>query len=230
MFSFHAAQAQTVPQPATPPAIDQVPPAPAAPAVPGLDGWPVTVESPGQVTVQEIYEGAVAQRSELRRQLSRLQDQRREVASQLRSESVVSADRNGLEARLKTIDANIASVDAQLVHADMTVARAAAVPGAVVTPPPPAPRRDSWMNSGFAVVFALFVMAPVAVAVARRIWKRSTLPPSLRPEMVASMDRRLDQIQQAVDSVAIETERIGESQRFLTRVLSERERVPLKQG
>lgn len=227
MPELQASPQQPASQPATPSAD-----AP-GPAVQPPGGWPVSVQAVqglGPVTARQLYQAAVAQRSELRSQLSRLQDQRSEVASQLRSEAVVDADRTGLEARLNAIDANIASVDGQLAQAELAVAKAVAVPGAVVTPSEPAPSSYNWMDSDLTVVFTLFVLAPVSLAIARRIWKRSTQPPSLKPEFITSVDRRLDELQQAVDSVAVETERIGESQRFLTRVLGERERVPLNQG
>ena len=39
---------------------------------------------------------------------------------------------------------------------------------------------------------------------------------------VAERDARLERLEHAVDAIAIEMERIGESQRFLTKVLAER--------
>jgi hypothetical protein len=47
---------------------------------------------------------------------------------------------------------------------------------------------------------------------------------SLRgPEQQSSLlDARLARVEQAVDAVAVEVERIGESQRFLTKVLTDK--------
>ena len=39
-------------------------------------------------------------------------------------------------------------------------------------------------------------------------------------------DSRLEQLQQSVDSIAIEVERIAESQRFVTKLMAERAEVP----
>lgn len=59
---------------------------------------------------------------------------------------------------------------------------------------------------------------PIARALARWIDRRGTTPPAASREVVT----RLEAIEQAVESVAVEVERISEGQRFTTRVLSER--------
>jgi hypothetical protein len=48
--------------------------------------------------------------------------------------------------------------------------------------------------------------------------EREPLRPSTPPEVVA----RLERMEQAIDSIAIEVERISEGQRFTTKLLSER--------
>ena len=54
--------------------------------------------------------------------------------------------------------------------------------------------------------------------VARRVWRRSTLAPALPAEF----GDRLGSMERAIDAVAIEVERIGEGQRFVTQLLAER--------
>ncbi len=58
---------------------------------------------------------------------------------------------------------------------------------------------------------------PMARALARRM-ERGPLQPSLPPEVTA----RLERMEQAIDSIAIEVERISEGQRFTTKLLAER--------
>jgi len=74
------------------------------------------------------------------------------------------------------------------------------------------------------VPIVLFIMTgvtaigvPIAKAYARRI-EREPRQPSLPPDVSA----RLERMEQALDSIAIEVERIGESQRFLTKVLTDK--------
>ena len=65
----------------------------------------------------------------------------------------------------------------------------------------------------------LFVAFPLTLAIVRFIWKRSTSAPT--PAITAEQQRRFDRIEQSVDAIAIEVERISENQRYLTKILSE---------
>src|SRR5918999_1501112 len=78
--------------------------------------------------------------------------------------------------------------------------------------------------AGMTMIVMLAVGVPLVRALTRR-WERQPLQPSVPPEVAA----RLERIEQAVDAVAIEVERISEGQRFTTKLLSERasEAVPM---
>jgi hypothetical protein len=68
----------------------------------------------------------------------------------------------------------------------------------------------------FALVATFAVGAPLARAFARRMDRDSKT--KLAPEVTS----RLERIEQAVDAIAIEVERISEGQRFTTKLLTER--------
>src|SRR5215216_5159197 len=77
---------------------------------------------------------------------------------------------------------------------------------------------------GVMVPIALFVCAavtaigvPIAKAFARRL-DREPRQASLPPEIAG----RLERMEQSIDSIAIEVERISEGQRFTTKLLAER--------
>ena len=79
-------------------------------------------------------------------------------------------------------------------------------------------------NEGILVPIVLFVMigvtsilVPVARAFARRM-DRQPIAPAISPELAAQIER----MEHAIDSIAIEVERISENQRFTTKLLSER--------
>ena len=196
------------------------PPPPPVPSIP--DGaFPVTM-TPEGASPSAVLKAMEAQRSELRDQLERVQDQRNEIAGWLKAEDITTPDRDGLATRLRETDARITTLEQQIAQADLAVAKASAVPGAVVEPPPP--RDDDGVNEGITVVsivFTLFVLCPVAIAYARRLWKRGATVIAPVPREVTD---RLNQMGQAVESIAIEVERIGEGQRFLTRVMSDSSR------
>lgn len=69
----------------------------------------------------------------------------------------------------------------------------------------------------FLMVVVLAIGVPLARAFARNLDRRGSqavLPPGV--------DDRLQQMQQSLDAVAVEIERISEAQRFTTRLLAER--------
>jgi len=76
-------------------------------------------------------------------------------------------------------------------------------------------------------ILSIFVLAPIAIAVARLVWRRASDP--ARPKAVEAdvLNRRLEQLQQSVEAMAIEVERISEGQRFVTKLLSGKEREAL---
>ncbi|HVS61328.1 MAG TPA: hypothetical protein VHE82_11610 [Gemmatimonadaceae bacterium] len=166
-----------------------------------------------------IYEGFKAQRNELNNQLGELQNTRREISSQL-EDMAGSPERTALEARLKDVDARTSAVDQMLAGNAAQIAQAAAIPGAVVEPPRvirEGPPDDAYVLGG---LFMLIVFLPLSVALARRIWRRSAAVVTSFPREIAE---RLSRMEQAVEATAVEVERIGEGQRFLTRLFTEGE-------
>jgi hypothetical protein len=47
-----------------------------------------------------------------------------------------------------------------------------------------------------------------------------------QPRSLPADDRRIEQLQQSVDAIAVEVERIAEAQRFTTKLLAERDQTP----
>ena len=73
-------------------------------------------------------------------------------------------------------------------------------------------------------VFAGSTVLVLARAVARRIEGRAH---SSAPTFAPEVSERMERMERAVESIAIEVERVSESQRFLTKLLAEREPVAL---
>jgi hypothetical protein len=174
-----------------------------------------------------MLEAARAQRSELRNQLENAEDRRSELQSELNSQGrpLSPVDRAGIEARLKETDARINALDQQIAQADQQVAQAASVPGATFQPPRPivprtGPPEEAWFLGG---MFIFLVLMPLAIANARRLWRRPA--PTTTAEMPAELTDRLNRLEQAVDAVAVELERVGEGQRYVTRVFTEGQRA-----
>src|SRR4051812_23616881 len=168
-----------------------------------------------------VYEGFKAQRRELSNQLEDLQSTRESITGQLEEAPSGSAERKGLETRLTDVDQRISSVDQMLAANAMQIAQAAAIPGAVVEPAPPLPSntppQEAWVMGG---IFLVLVMFPLTIAFARRIWRRSAAAVTAFPKDLAE---RLQRMEHSIEATSIEVERIGEGQRFLTRLFTEGE-------
>jgi hypothetical protein len=180
---------------------------------------PIAVAS-GPASASAIYEGFKAQRQELRNQLNDLEGTRSGIAGQLEDMPVSSPERKPLETRLTDIDSRITSVDQRLAANALDISKAAAVPGAVVEPPPEirqGPPEEAYVLGG---IFMFVVFFPLSIAFARRIWRRSSAAVTAVPREIGE---RLLRMEQAVEATAEEVERIGEGQRFLTRLFTEGE-------
>jgi multidrug efflux pump subunit AcrA (membrane-fusion protein) len=96
---------------------------------------------------------------------------------------------------------------------------------------PPFPNSGPQVPEGAIIIsVAFFVMCaviaigfPIARAIARRMDRRSSAGTGTDSDTSA----RLERIEQAVDAIAIEVERISEGQRFATKVMSEMRSLPL---
>jgi len=73
----------------------------------------------------------------------------------------------------------------------------------------------------FATIAIIALGVPIIRAITRR-WERGPqLPPPTSPDVTA----RLERIEQAVEAVAIEVERIAEAQRFAAKLMAEQQKA-----
>ncbi|MDP9279819.1 MAG: hypothetical protein M3P00_10405, partial [Gemmatimonadota bacterium] len=70
-----------------------------------------------------------------------------------------------------------------------------------------------------AIIFAIGI--PLAKAYSRKIDAEAK-----NPRIPSEVTNRLERIEQAIDAMAVEVERISEGQRFTTRLLSEARALP----
>ncbi len=167
-----------------------------------------------------IYQGFRAQRRELTNQLDELESTRDDITSQLRELPAGSPVRKLLEDRILDVEKRISTVDGMLAANSAQLAQAAGVPGAVVEPTRvirQGPPEEAYIVG---TVFMVIVLLPLSIALARRIWKKSVTSVVTFPRELAD---RLTRMEQAVEATSLEVERIGEGQRFLTRLFTERE-------
>lgn len=193
-------------------------------AEPQVQTQVIEVPSPPQppltTNATAAYEAARAVRNELRGQLDALVSQRHGILRELEDHNVAGPATAGMQARIAQLDAQIAQLDIALAQANSNVATAAAQPGVVVERP--GLRRDGPPEEVFFMVPPLLavIFFPIAIAYARRIWRRTTNPPA--QQLPTDLSERLARLEAMGETTALEVERIGEGQRFVTRLLTER--------
>jgi hypothetical protein len=211
-------------------------PAPRSGAIPGNGPYVVTkgevdrALSNVPMTAQDVA-NLKARRSELSTQLNSADGRRRELQKQLINASGPQ-DRAGLEQRIGVLDARISGLENDLGDVGRQLSSAPAAlatnrqEGIVIGPT--ARSKLAQNVAPISIVFTIFVLAPLAISISRGIWKRGSLP---RQSPSPADAQRLERMEQAMEAIAIEIERVSEGQRFVTRLLSDqRAGVPLAAG
>ena len=202
--------------------ISPPPPTPQAPATTVEVGQSVAPIAGVPRTVADVL-GLREKRSELSRQLESAAGRRARLSSQLRGKEGV--DRAGIESRIGVLDKRMMQLESDISETgrQLTMAPNALVAGAESS------RQFSGMDpdsiAALGGVFMIFVLAPIAFAAARMMWKRTNRP--VQPAISDDASRRLERLEQGMDAIAIEIERVSEGQRFVTRLLSESHGAPL---
>jgi hypothetical protein len=95
--------------------------------------------------------------------------------------------------------------------------------------PPQLP--NSGNDGAYAVGVTGIIMSSIVAIVGIRTWFRAKVIRNAAPAALSSdMEARMMRIEAAVESVAVEVERISEGQRFTTRVLTERAKSEVLRG
>jgi len=202
------------------------------PKVPTTLGKPVVVvhDAPGvgtftistPMSARELN-ALKAQRSELSDQLQSVDGRRSKLLSQLRQTGDPTAVK-GLEDRLALLDKRQLQLESDLAQ---TGQQLSSVPAGLVagTVSPVFAGLGSGQVVAISIFSIIFVLGPLAAGFARTLWRRPTQP-ALPPAALTETAQRLERLEGAVDSIAIEIERISEGQRFVTKLLSEGQRAP----
>jgi chaperonin cofactor prefoldin len=168
---------------------------------------------------------------DLRNELQDAASRRRTISEQLRSADNRAA--KGLEDRMQVLDSRIVQIEKDITANGALLKNAPAAALIAGTSQDPDPNiiidKISEKVIPIVLIISMFVFAPFAIAISRFFWRRSTTTSrAALPD--AETQRRLEQLQQSVDTIALEVERISEGQRFVTKVMSERERLPISSG
>lgn len=204
----------------------EAPPAPPSPVV--VQG----AAAPSGASPAAVYNALEEQAKVLKGQLEGALDQRSEEIAKLTNMSGNDfADaRVGVQARIARLDKQIAGLEEQIQRVDAQTAVAAGVPGAVV---PEMIDRGS-NNEGEAFAGGMATASGILLVlffIRRRFFSRGRRGNhnAMNLQLPAEISSRMDRLEGIAESTALEVERIGEGQRFVTKLLSEQQqKVPVK--
>ena len=135
---------------------------------------------------------------------------------------------------LARLDVQLAGARAELAAVQKELAKFGTpeMPQTFMMQPPMLPPEQGFLDkldpnavSAAFVLLALGVIVPLSLGLARRLARRpSAPPPSVAPEVLVA---RLDRVDQALDAIAIEVERVAESQRFMAKMMAENAAKPV---
>ncbi len=188
---------------------------------------PYAAQNPGQARPANSLRSFDQQRSELSSQLTSLTIQRDLLTQQLRNADV--AGQQQLQAQIKAVADRTTQVIKQMAAVDEAASKAMAdaqmvvAPNAqaqggttVVTLPPPI--RGRFDSGSERVAIAIVVGLTIILVMAMQFFRR---PRSANTALSAGDVGRLERLQQSVDVIAVEVERISEAQRYMSKALGE---------
>lgn len=193
--------------------------APAAPTaqpmviVSNPDGTTTTLPIPA--TRAEIA-AIRSRRSELSSQLNSAEGRREELAAQIASQPAGPV-RAGLEQRLAVLDRRLAQLESDIAATGRQLTAASPGLSGGTSEPPVNDIPENVL--AISIVFTLFILFPIAITLARNLWKRGSVKTIVQP--APETNDRLERLEQGVEAIAIEIERVSEGQRFVTKLLSE---------
>lgn len=200
-----------------PPVTPQLPEAPAITPPPGTPQPFIAFlipQTPAQLA------NLRAQRNELSNQIENVRSRRQGLAD--RYERASGANRAGLESQLRIVDQRLAQMESDLAESGRALTNSPVLTTSTGTPFTPFPVGvGPGQMTGISIVFILFVLGPLAVSFGRMIWRRAAKPAT--PPGWDDASHRLGRLEQAVDTIAVEMERVSEGQRFITKIMTQRE-------
>ncbi|HEY4306697.1 MAG TPA: hypothetical protein VGM82_19665 [Gemmatimonadaceae bacterium] len=175
------------------------------------------------------FDALQSQAATLNRQLAGLRVQRAFLERQARNETndaaraQLDANRANLDVQMAQSQADLENLRAQIAsRANVSMSRVTQSGQLMAQQPWRPPRVDPDVVMGLSFSLLMVIALPMSIAYARRVWRGKPQTATIKTDEISP---RLERLEQAVDAIAIEVERISEGQRFVTKVMSERPRA-----
>ncbi len=190
------------------------------------DGKELTLVQPAAATAADVAT-LRARRSELSNQITSAQGRRNSLVKELTT-TPEGVARTGLEQRLEVLDQRIVQLEQDIAENGKALAQypelttESALPGVMLG------GFSSGQMTAISIIFIGAVLAPVMLGLVRILARRWGQP---KPDpRILESTARLERMEQAIDAIAIEVERISEGQRFVTQIVADRSALSLRSG
>lgn len=178
------------------------------------------------LTEREI-EAIRERRSDHSTQLNSAADRRQELAESLKD--APPGTEKGILERIQLLDSRILQIERDLEESGRLLRTGMTVDNGVALVAPPSGIREMGMSDETAAIigvsFSVFFLFPLALGAMRLMFRRARKHQVAQPS--PETDARMERLEQAVDAIAIEVERVGESQRYQAKVLAEANMMPV---
>ena len=191
---------------------------------------PVIAGTPQPITAQLGQLRAKA--NELKLRATELEIRKNQLGEQKRRLSA-DVDPSAINRQLADVELQLASTHIELESMNEQINELQTerdMSRAFTLAPPPSPAGDPFLGpEQITTIYTggVVLLLPLVIVLARRLWVRGVR----RDVLELENSPRLQRIEQAVEAIAVEVERIGEAQRFTTKLLSERQadaaRIPV---
>lgn len=194
--------------------------APAAPPPPQGIAVELPVTQTRPITQAEI--GVLRQqRNEMSNQLQSAQNRRERLLNEIRD--APPGTEQGMLQQLQVLNARIVAIENDIEASGRTL-RTGQVPASMVIVPPQSFNPETAAERGALIGASVLLPVLFVYMVARFVRRRRR--GNVRPSYSADHDARMERLEQAVDAIAIEVERVGESQRYQSKLLAEANMMP----
>lgn len=196
-------------------------PAPAPPSLP----QPVIVEVNPQASMRPLTPAEASvirnQRSEMSEQLISAQNRRERILEELRN--APPGTEQGLREQYQVLSDRIVAIERDIEVSGRTLRTGQVQVGTTIVPPREYVRNPADDAERGAALGAM-ILIPIAIVMFLRRLRRGKRARQSSNTVV--YDERMERLEQAVDAIALEIERVGEAQRYQTKVLSEANLMP----
>ena len=196
-------------------------PAPVPPALP----QPVIVEVNPQGITRPLTPAEASvirnQRSEMSDQLVSAQNRRERILEELRN--APPGTEEGLREQYQVLSDRIVAIERDIEVSGRTLRTGQVPVGTTIVPPREYVRNPADDAERGAAIGAM-ILIPIAVVMFMRRLRRGKR--NKQGSNTIIYDERMERLEQAVDAIALEIERVGEAQRYQTKVLAEANLMP----